>query len=56
MSPDGRDGVTNKGGGNGSKGLESSKNTVGASGRGQLDRVKGKNRCVFSFVASLFTH
>ena len=45
-----------KGGGNSSKGSASSKDTAGAGGRGQLDRVKGKNRCVYSFVASLFTH
>src|ERR1700679_2630708 len=45
MSPDGgRDGVKNKGGGKGSKGLENSKETAGTGGRGQSDRGKEKKR------------
>src|ERR1700677_4829221 len=53
-SPDGgRDGVKNKGGG---KGSESSKETAGAGGRGQSDRVKENNRYIFCFFTILFTH
>jgi len=48
--------VKNKGGGKGLKGSESSKETAGAGERGQLDRVKEKNRHVFSFFTILFTH
>jgi hypothetical protein len=48
--------VKNKGGGKGSKGSENSKETAGTGGRGQSDRVKEKNRCVFSFLTILFTH
>ena len=48
--------MKNKGGGKGSKGAENSKDTAGAGGRGQSDRVKGKKRYVFSFVTILFTH
>jgi hypothetical protein len=48
--------MKNKGGGKGLKGLESSKKTVEAGERGQLDRVKGKNRYVLSFFTISFTH
>jgi hypothetical protein len=44
--------VKNKGGGKGSKGSESSKKTVGAGGRGQSDRVKGKTGMYSVFLLS----
>ena len=44
----------NKGGRKGEKGKKNSKGAVGASGRGKLDRVKEKNRCVFVSLNMLF--